>query len=220
MSSPCKPPSCRGALNQFVHPVGAALPVRPGAGPFNAASPMSSAIRLACLGSASPAVLHLNLPQPSVILYLLSMGLIRLGEVVSLTQQSLGLGNLRADGKTGQRQVPLSNHINRLLRSLGDGEFVWTGKNGRLTRSGVQQAYRRLFARAGIKGRKVGPHTLRHTFGTMYCREGGNIRVLQEILGHSDLETTMIYVHLAGLDVAGDHASHSPVRVLEDLLAD
>ena len=38
-------------------------------------------------------------------------------------------------------------------------------------------------------------------------------------MGHSDVETTMIYVHLAGLDVAGDHALHSPVHILENSTA-
>lgn len=142
---------------------------------------------------------------------------IRLGEVTSLTKGSIGPGYLRVNGKTGQRQVPLSASVRVLLQSLGDGERLWLGAKGPLTRTGVQQAYRRLFRRAGLTGRKLGPHTLRHTFGTMYCRAGGNIRVLQEIMGHADLETTMLYVQLAGLNVAGDHALHSPVHILDNL---
>ncbi len=142
---------------------------------------------------------------------------IRLGEVKSLTKGSIGPGYLRVDGKTGERQVPLSAPVRDLLQSLGDEELMWLGRQGPMTSTGVQQAYRRLFRRAGLTGRKLGPHTLRHTFGTMYCRNGGNVRVLQEIMGHSDMETTMLYVHLAGLDVAGDHALHSPVRTLKEL---
>jgi integrase/recombinase XerD len=71
-----------------------------------------------------------------------------------------------------------------------------------------------MFADAGITGRKTGPHTLRHTFGTMYVRSGGNLTALQKIMGHTDIKTTMIYVTLATSDVAADHARHSPVHTL------
>jgi len=80
--------------------------------------------------------------------------------------------------------------------------------------SGVARWLGYLFARAGITGRKSkGPHILRHTFGTFYVRAGGSVSVLQLILGHEDLATTMIYVHLAGNDVKADHARHLPIWV-------
>ena len=78
---------------------------------------------------------------------------------------------------------------------------IWWGQRGPLERDGVKRAYNRLFHRAGITGRKLGPHTLRHTFGTNYVRSSGGVRQLQYILGHQRIETTMIYVHLAGKDV-------------------
>ncbi len=91
----------------------------------------------------------------------------------------------------------------------------WLGPAGaRLTRSGVQQAFRRVLKRAGLTGPKLGPHCLRHTFGTEYVRSGGNPRMLQDILGHKNLETTMVYVQLAGEAVAQDHALHSPFKLL------
>ena len=83
----------------------------------------------------------------------------------------------------------------------------------------MKRVYNRLFRRAGITGSKLGPHTLRHTFGTSYIRSGGGVRQLQYILGHERIETTMIYVHLAGQDVQADHAKHSPARVM-GLLSD
>lgn len=58
--------------------------------------------------------------------------------------------------------------------------------------------------------RQRGPRILKHSFATEYCRAGGNVRVLQAIMGHERLETTMIYVHLADLAIAQDHARCCP----------
>ncbi|MCH8989844.1 MAG: site-specific integrase [Chloroflexi bacterium] len=139
----------------------------------------------------------------------------RLGEVAGMVKGDLGPGYVRVSGKTGERQVPLSPSVQELLQRLGDGQYIWTHGKGALTRNGLQRAYQTLFKRSGLTGRKLGPHLLRHTFGTFYCRAGGNVRILQEIMGHQDLETTMIYVNLAGRDVAVDHARFSPITTLE-----
>ena len=106
------------------------------------------------------------------------------------------------------------------LLQLGEGEHIWIGQRGPLTTYGIKQVYRRLFLRAGIGGPKLGAHTLRHTFATMYLRTGGGTRQLQDILGHNKIETTMIYVHLAGNDVAEDHALHSPALTMGLLAGD
>ena len=55
---------------------------------------------------------------------------------------------------------------------------------------------------------------MRHTFATGYICAAGVVRQLQVILGHQRIDTTMIYVHLAGQDVEADHALHSPARVM------
>ena len=149
----------------------------------------------------------------ALVLVILDCGL-RLGEVANLRQHHVRDGWVVVSGKTGQRQVPVSSELATLLGTLGADEHLWIGRQGPLTREGIMLIYRRLFARAGIIGPKTGPHTLRHTFGTFYIREGGGIRQLQQIMGHSRIETTMIYVHLAGNDVAADHAIHSPAMRL------
>ena len=149
----------------------------------------------------------------ALLLVILDCGL-RLGEVANLRRLHVRDGWLVVSGKTGGRQVPVSNELAVLLGTLGTTEYLWIGRQGPLTREGIMLIYRRLFARAGITGSKTGPHTLRHTFGTFYIREGGGVRQLQQIMGHSRIETTMIYVHLAGNDVASDHAIHSPAMRL------
>ncbi|MBI4371428.1 MAG: tyrosine-type recombinase/integrase [Elusimicrobia bacterium] len=67
---------------------------------------------------------------------------------------------------------------------------------------------------AGIEGVRVSPHTLRHTFAVLYVRSGGDSFSLQEILGHSTLEMTRRYVHLARRDVAEQHKKFSPMEFL------
>ena len=81
-------------------------------------------------------------------------------------------------------------------------------------RDGVARVYRRLFLKAELTRHNAGPHALRHAFGTNYIRAVGGVRQLQAILGHQRIDTTMIYVHLAGQHVEADHALHSKARVM------
>ena len=138
---------------------------------------------------------------------------LRVGEVATLTHSDVGDFSLRVSGKVGDRQVPVSPWVRAAILDLAEGDFCWVShrRPGRpLSKSGIQQVVRDVLRRAGMGGPKLGPFTLRHTFGTEYVRLGGNVRVLQEIMGHERLETTMRYVHLAGLAVAEDHARSSP----------
>ena len=155
----------------------------------------------------------LNPRDKALVLVVLDSGL-RVEEVAGLRRGDLGDGWLVVRGKVGTRRVPVSQEVKARLLGLGEGDHIWIGRLGPLTKYGIMLAYRRLFLRAGIKGPKLGAHTLRHTFATMYLRTGGGPRQLQDILGHNKIETTMIYVHLAGNDVAADHALHSPVQTM------
>jgi integron integrase len=66
--------------------------------------------------------------------------------------------------------------------------------------SGLQKAVKRAAEQAGID-KKVGCHTLRHSFATHMLENGVNIRVLQELLGHADVKTTEIYTHVMARDI-------------------
>ena len=84
-----------------------------------------------------------------------------------------------------------------------------------LTVNGLKQILQRLAKRAGIKGR-VYTHLLRHTFGTRWCEKGGNTRILQDVMGHSDIRTTQAYAQ-PGIQAVIDN--HAELRILEDIAA-
>ena len=78
----------------------------------------------------------------------------------------------------------------------GDCKHVFTTLQGRpLGHRYVQRMVKRYAAKARID-KDVSPHTLRHSFATDLYRETSKIRLVQKVLGHSDLSTTMIYTHI------------------------
>jgi integrase/recombinase XerD len=82
------------------------------------------------------------------------------------------------------------------VRGDASDDSLFVSKFGRpLGIRAVQDAVGKCFRRAGIQRATV--HTLRHTFGTHQVKKGTNLRVVQEAMGHSDLKTTSLYVHLA-----------------------
>ena len=159
-----------------------------------------------------------NRRDKALVLTALDTGL-RLGEIAGLQVADLQDGWLQVSGKTGERQVPVSPEVLNLIWRQVAGDHVWPStKGGPLTSDGIQWVLSRLIGDAGIQrnrpGQRIGPHCLRHTFATWYIRQGGKVAVLKEILGHDKIETTMLYVTLAGVDVAADHALYSPVGQL------
>jgi site-specific recombinase XerD len=140
---------------------------------------------------------------------------VRLAELTSMLWEGVTHQTIQVTGKNGQRTVPTTAGVRQLLVGLGDARHVWTGRKGPLTTSGVQAAIRKTMYRAGFHPPRNGPHTLRHTFGTEFIRRGGNPYTLQQILGHTTISTTMLYVHMARVDLIEQHAKYSPMANLD-----
>ena len=106
---------------------------------------------------------------------------------------------IEVDGKTGPRLVAILPRVRDLLVGTGDGTRLWISPNtGKpLELDGLNTRYRRLIESAGLTGRKLGQHTIRHTFATTFLERGGDLMTLRDQLGHQDLRSTQAYIHLS-----------------------
>ena len=76
------------------------------------------------------------------------------------------------------------------------------GQKGPLTRFGIYRIVREHMEKAGIKGPKLGPHRIRHAFGKTFLAEGGDLRSLQEIMGHTSMKPLEVYLRTVAADDA------------------
>ena len=142
---------------------------------------------------------------------------IRVGELASVTREALSPDGIRVSGKTGDRIVPITPGVFDLVSRQGDVGGIWKsrgGHRGYLGTWGLKEIVRRQMLRAGFKPPKIGPHTLRHTFGTQYMLNGGDVFSLRRIMGHSRIETTMLYAEMSDTLVAQQHRKYSPMARL------
>lgn len=130
---------------------------------------------------------------------------LRLSELVSLRWRDLDLGGglVTVLGKgSRQRSVPVGSHALRALTDwrkesggTNDGP-VFPGRGGApITARAVQLRLRVLAQRQGLF-KRVHPHLLRHSFASHVLESSGDLRGVQELLGHADIATTQIYTHL------------------------
>ncbi|MFP4524139.1 MAG: site-specific tyrosine recombinase/integron integrase [Candidatus Woesearchaeota archaeon] len=125
---------------------------------------------------------------------------LRVSELVRLKTSDLQLDQGMAwvrGGKGGKdRMVLLPMDLYNILERKNPETFVLEGPNGQLRERTVQAVVKRAAERAEIP-KKVTPHTLRHSFATHLLEAGNDIRVIQELLGHSNVQTTQIYTHVS-----------------------
>ena len=154
---------------------------------------------------------------------LYSTGL-RVTELVALSLQQVNLraGVLRVVGKgSKERILPLGEVASDWLEKyLVEGrpdlitdrssDVVFSGRGGKpLTRQAFWYAIKKYAVSAGIDAH-LSPHTLRHAFATHLLNHGADLRVVQMLLGHSDLSTTQIYTHVARERLNKLHQQHHP----------
>ena len=132
---------------------------------------------------------------------------LRVSEIVALRTTDIDrdrqLIRVRA-GKGGHdRDVPLSPRLLTVLRAYWHearppGDYLFQGnKPGQpISRKAVWHMLRKVAARCGFT-KRISPHTLRHCFATHLLEAGADLRTIQVLLGHRDLEETTIYLHLS-----------------------
>lgn len=150
---------------------------------------------------------------------------LRVTELVSLTMENISLrqGVVRITGKGGkERLVPLGENaiewIETFLQQgrselLGEttSDVVFPSKRARqMTRQTFWHRIKHYAVLAGIDTEQLSPHVLRHAFATHLLNYGADLRVVQMLLGHSDLSTTQIYTHVATERLKQLHSEHHP----------
>ncbi len=150
------------------------------------------------------------LRDKAILTVLFSTGM-RVSEVCSLDRAKIDVkrGELSVMGKGSKiRLVFLSDdakdNISKYLKKRSDVDealFVRIPKNKldedlRLTPRSIQRIVKKYSIKAGIMGKKVSPHTLRHSYATDLLRNGADIRSVQAMLGHASVTTTQIYTHV------------------------
>jgi integrase/recombinase XerD len=166
----------------------------------------------------------LGLRDRTMLEFLYAAGL-RVSELVNLkmTEINLRQGVLRVTGKgSKERLVPIGEEALRwldgfvkdsrpsLLKGVTASDVVFpSNRGGFMTRQAFWYRIKLHAQTAGIRTH-LSPHTLRHAFATHLLNHGADLRVVQLLLGHSDLSTTQIYTHVAKHRLKSLHKEHHP----------
>ena len=150
---------------------------------------------------------------------------LRVSELVGLTMSDISLrqGVLRVIGKGNkERLVPLGeeavlwveNYLEYgrpwLLNGVASDVLFPSQRAQQMTRQTFWHRIKHYAVLAGIDSEKLSPHVLRHAFATHLLNHGADLRVVQMLLGHSDLSTTQIYTHVATERLRQLHQQHHP----------
>ncbi len=148
-----------------------------------------------------------NLNHRLIIQTAYSAGL-RLGEIINLRWEDIDFSRniihlKRAKGKK-DRIVMLSPKVKKGLKSLDPekkGILFKTSRCSKYTPRSIQEIIKKAAKKGGII-KNVSPHTLRHSFATHLLEKGIDIRYIRDLLGHSDISTTLIYTKVSNKDLS------------------
>ena len=156
-------------------------------------------------------MLHNNLtPLEHVMMELLYSCGLRVSELVKLKLNDIDLSSkyIRCFGKgSKERIIPIGEQAKAMLqeyfptRDLLVKKYNLTTKNLLIKDNGHfvtrQDVYNFIHAQGKLIHKNISPHTLRHSFATHLLENGADLRVVQELLGHSDVSTTQLYTHIS-----------------------
>ena len=149
---------------------------------------------------------------------------LRISEVISLEYKNIDLDDciVRVVGKgKKERIVPINDYaINALKTYVNDyrpllikniiNNYLFLNNHGNMiTRQGIFKMIKAECLKKGIT-KEISPHTIRHTFATHLLENGADLRIIQELLGHSDISTTQIYTHLTNEKLKSDYKEYFP----------
>lgn len=148
---------------------------------------------------------------------------LRISELLNLTINDVDTINciVRSIGKGDkERIVPINDYIIEslkeylnirplLLKNKTTKELFLNSNGSKLTRVGFFKVLKKILLEKGLDY-NISPHTLRHSFATHLLEYGADLRVIQEMLGHSDISTTRIYTHVTNKKIREDYKKYHP----------
>lgn len=148
---------------------------------------------------------------------------LRISELLSLTTNDIDTINctVRCIGKGNkERIVPINDYIVEslnsyqkvrplLLKNKTTKELFLNSRGEKISRTGFFKVLKELLLEKGLNP-NISPHTLRHSFATHLLEYGADLRVIQEMLGHSDISTTRIYTHITNNKIKEDYQKYHP----------
>lgn len=160
--------------------------------------------------------------RDTAMLYTMYAAGLRVSELVTLPlgDANLESGFLQVLGKGDKRRVvPLGAPARRRIEAWMPDRVAWadpaeralfvTSRGGPMTRQAFWKIVKKHAAAAGIL-KPISPHKLRHSFATHLLLGGADLRAVQTMLGHADIETTQIYTHVTGDHLARVHERYHP----------
>ncbi len=167
----------------------------------------------------------LNTPydyRNKAMLELLYASGIRVSELINLKLNNIDLQEdfIRVEGKGSKERIsPISdiavkylkiyiNEYRNLLLKKKDSEYLFINNFGnKISRQGFFKNLKQIAKSKGIE-KDISPHTLRHSYATHLLHHGADLRIIQELLGHSDISTTQIYTHLLNEQIKQEYEKH------------
>ena len=149
---------------------------------------------------------------------------LRISEVISLEFKNIDMEEciVRVMGKgSKERIVPINDYALNALNTYIEeyrplmikkevNNYIFLNNHGKqMTRQGVFKMIKQECLKKGIN-KDISPHTIRHTFATHLLLNGADLRIIQELLGHSDISTTQIYTHLTNEELYNDYKKYFP----------